>query len=95
VVRTVCSILDELDPPGAPHARLIRYVDDRPGHDRRYAIDADKAAKALGWKPSRSFADALRGTVQWYLANDAWVTSVTSGEYRRWVESHYGESGLA
>ena len=92
VVRTLCSILDEVRPDGAPHERLIRFVADRPGHDRRYAIDGSTVAKELGWEPRQSFADGLRATIEWYLANEGWVRNVTSGEYRRWVDSHYRES---
>ena len=80
VVQSICTILDELHPQGAPHAKLITYVTDRPGHDRRYAIDATKIARELGWKPQETFASGLRKTVEWDLANTDWVQSVTSGE---------------
>jgi len=80
VVQSICTILDELHPQGAPHAKLITYVTDRPGHDRRYAIDATKIARELGWKPQETFASGLRKTVEWYLANTDWVQGVTSGE---------------
>jgi len=92
VVRTVCRILDEIHPgsPTVPHEKLITFVKDRPGHDRRYAIDAAKIEKELGWRPKESFETGLRKTVQWYLDNQAWVRGVTTGEYRKWVELHYG-----
>jgi len=90
VVHTICAILDELRPQGAPHAALITYVQDRPGHDRRYAIDASKIARELGWKPLETFETGLRKTVQWYLANTAWTDAVISGEYQHWIHSQYG-----
>jgi dTDP-glucose 4,6-dehydratase len=93
VVRTVCSILDELRPQPQPHARLIKFVTDRPGHDRRYAIDDTKIASELGWKPAVKFADGIRRTVQWYLSNQDWVESVTSGAYRQWIEQQYPTAG--
>jgi len=82
VVRAICSILDDLHPQGSPHANLITFVKDRPGHDQRYAIDASKIERDLGWKPQETFETGLRKTVEWYLANDSWVKGVTSGEYR-------------
>jgi dTDP-glucose 4,6-dehydratase len=83
VVRTICAILDELRPDAAgPHARLISFVTDRPGHDFRYAIDASKLRGALGWEPREDFESGIRKTVAWYLANGAWVEGVTSGTYR-------------
>jgi len=90
VVQSICTILDELHPQGAPHAKLITYVTDRPGHDRRYAIDATKIARELGWKPQETFASGLRKTVEWYLANTDWVQGVTSGEYQHWMKKQYG-----
>ncbi len=91
IVHTVCALLDELRPdPAGPHARLITFVKDRPGHDRRYAIDASKIHRELGWKPAETFETGIRKTVEWYLAHMDWVQRVTSGEYRRWVERHYG-----
>jgi dTDP-glucose 4,6-dehydratase len=93
VVNTLCAILDENLPGRAPHARLIAYVKDRPGHDRRYAINAAKMKNELGWEPIESFEAGLRKTVAWYLANDEWVSSVTSGAYRTWVETHYANRG--
>lgn len=89
VVHGICAILDELRPQGAPHAKLITYVKDRPGHDQRYAIDASKLERELGWKPQETFETGLRKTVEWYLTNDAWIKGVTSGAYRDWVEKNY------
>lgn len=94
VVETICAILDELAPKGAPHASLISFVKDRPGHDYRYAIDASKIEKELGWTPLETFDTGIRKTVQWYLDNQQWVSHVTSGEYRNWIEQHY-EKGLS
>jgi len=82
VVRAVCRVLDTLVPEGAPHERLIRFVEDRPGHDFRYAIDASKAGRALGWQPRHSFEEGLRETVAWYLEHRGWWESVRSGAYR-------------
>ncbi len=90
VVNTLCTILDELNPAGAPHTRLITYVKDRPGHDRRYAIDCGKLQKDLGWSPKESFHTGIRKTVQWYLENSKWVEKIVSGEYREWIEGNYG-----
>ena len=90
VVQAICAILDELRPQGAPHTSLITYVQDRPGHDRRYAIDASKIASELGWKPLETFETGLRKTVAWYLANTAWTNAVISGEYQNWIQQNYG-----
>ncbi|MFZ2162070.1 MAG: dTDP-glucose 4,6-dehydratase [Sideroxyarcus sp.] len=90
VVHAICTILDDLHPQGAPHTKLITYVADRPGHDKRYAIDANKVANDLGWKPQENFESGLRKTVEWYLANDDWVKGVTSGEYQKWMKKQYG-----
>jgi len=90
VVRTVCTLLDELQPDSAPHAKLISYVRDRPGHDRRYAINTTKIETELGWKPGERFETGLRKTVQWYVEHMAWVENVTSGAYRNWVDINYG-----
>ena len=95
VVESLCAIMDALRPDGAPHAKLITFVKDRPGHDRRYAIDAGKTRQELGWQPRERFETGLRATVEWYLANMDWVKAVTSGAYRRWVEANYGERGTA
>ncbi|WP_024304062.1 dTDP-glucose 4,6-dehydratase [Pseudogulbenkiania sp. MAI-1] len=92
VVHTICSILDELQPraDGESYAGQITFVQDRPGHDRRYAIDARKLERELGWKPAETFETGIRKTVQWYLDNQAWVHNVTSGAYRDWVAQQYG-----
>ena len=90
VVRSVCRLLDDARPDAAgPRERLITYVTDRPGHDRRYAIDARKIERELGWRPAETFASGIRKTVQWYLANADWVASVQSGAYRDWVSTNY------
>ncbi len=90
VVEMVCDILDELrPPPGAPRRELIRFVKDRPGHDRRYAIDFSKIRESLGWTPRETFATGLEKTVRWYLEQRRWVQRVQSGEYRRWIEAQY------
>jgi dTDP-glucose 4,6-dehydratase len=89
VVRTICSILDELVPAEKPYSSLITYVKDRPGHDRRYAMDATKLERELGWKPAESFASGIRKTIQWYLENQGWVERVTSGAYREWIGVQY------
>jgi dTDP-glucose 4,6-dehydratase len=88
VVRTLCRILAELR-PGRDYDALVTFVKDRPGHDRRYAIDARKIAGELGWAPAETFASGMRRTVQWYLDNPAWLAAVTSGDYQRWVETQY------
>ncbi|MBI1398397.1 MAG: dTDP-glucose 4,6-dehydratase [Betaproteobacteria bacterium] len=93
VVKTLCAILDELVPAGRPHEKLVTYVTDRPGHDRRYAIDATKIERELGWTPSVAFADGIRKTVRWYLDNAEWVREVKSGEYRKWLDLNYQGRG--
>ncbi|MFN7989490.1 MAG: dTDP-glucose 4,6-dehydratase [Thermoanaerobaculia bacterium] len=96
IVRTLCALLDELRPdPAGPHERLVTYVKDRPGHDRRYAIDARKIDRELGWKPAETFETGIRKTVSWYLDNMPWVEDVASGDYRRWIEANYAERGSA
>jgi len=92
LVRTICGLLDELHPdsPVIPHEKLITFVADRPGHDHRYAIDASKLELELGWKPIENFESGIRKTVQWYLDNQEWARQVASGDYREWVEKHYG-----
>ncbi|MDP2878482.1 MAG: dTDP-glucose 4,6-dehydratase [Sulfuricella sp.] len=92
VVNTVCAILDELKPAAdsKPYASLITYVQDRPGHDRRYAIDARKIERELGWKPMETFETGIRKTVAWYLDNMGWVESIVSGEYQAWIGRQYG-----
>jgi dTDP-glucose 4,6-dehydratase len=91
IVNTVCSLLDELRPRSdkKPYKEQITYVADRPGHDRRYAIDARKLERELGWKPAETFDTGIRKTVQWYLDNQAWVNNVLSGSYKQWVEKNY------
>ena len=95
VVTTLCTLLDELHPAGAPHARLITYVKDRPGHDRRYAIDCAKLETELGWQQQETFETGLRKTVQWYLDSKDWVEGVTSGHYRDWIDTNYAARGQA
>ena len=91
IVRTVCALLDEMKPDAAgPYERLITYVKDRPGHDRRYAIDARKIERELGWRPAETFDTGIRKTVRWYLDNQPWVQDVLSGGYRDWVSKQYG-----
>lgn len=94
VVQTLCSILDELKPKadGSSYKEQLTFVKDRPGHDRRYAIDATKLERELGWKPAETFDTGIRKTVEWYLQNQGWVNNVTSGEYRNWVNKQYSES---
>ena len=97
IVHTVCALLDELRPKadGSQYATQITYVTDRPGHDRRYAIDARKLEAELGWKPAETFESGIRKTVQWYLANPQWVANVQSGAYREWVGKQYGQGALS
>ena len=104
IVHTVCDLLDELHPPTTHHSQLttnhsplttyrslITYVADRPGHDRRYAIDARKLERELGWKPAETFETGIRKTIQWYLDNQGWVSNVLSGSYKQWVEKNYAD----
>ena len=93
IVQTICALLDELRPraDGSPYSAQISYVADRPGHDRRYAIDASKLQRELGWKPAETFDTGIRKTVQWYLAHQDWVANVQSGAYQHWVAKNYGE----
>ncbi|MDZ4257984.1 MAG: dTDP-glucose 4,6-dehydratase [Gemmatimonadales bacterium] len=92
VVRTICAILDEKQPrtDGRSYTDQMTFVKDRPGHDRRYAIDTRKIERELGWAPEESFESGIRKTVEWYLDNQEWVEGVTSGAYRNWVSQHYG-----
>ena len=92
IVHTVCALLDELRPKadGSSYTSQITHVTDRPGHDRRYAIDARKIERELSWKPAETFETGIRKTVQWYLANPDWVAHVQSGSYRDWVNQQYG-----
>ncbi len=90
IVATICRLLDELRPsPAGPYARLITHVKDRPGHDRRYAIDARKIERELGWRPAETFETGIRKTVRWYLDHADWVAEVQSGAYRDWVAANY------
>ncbi len=95
VVHVLCGILDELSPraDGRSYKEQITFVKDRPGHDRRYAIDARKLERELGWKPAETFETGIRKTVEWYLAHPDWVANVTSGAYRSWIGQHYQERG--
>jgi dTDP-glucose 4,6-dehydratase len=91
IVHAICAILDELRPadPVVPHKKLITYVQDRPGHDRRYAMDTRKIERDLGWQPRETFESGIRKTVEWYLANEAWIREVTSGHYLEWIATQY------
>jgi dTDP-glucose 4,6-dehydratase len=91
IVEAICAILDQSCPndPAVPHRKLISFVKDRPGHDRRYAIDTRKIEREFGWKPRESFESGIRRTVQWYLQNEDWVKGVTSGSYRKWIATQY------
>ena len=91
IVNTVCDLLDALRPgdPVVPHRKLITFVKDRPGHDRRYAMDARKIERELKWRPKETFETGIRKTVQWYLEHEDWVRDVTSGGYRQWIQKHY------
>ena len=90
IVETICDIVDEILPRSAGSRReLITFVKDRPGHDRRYAMDARKIERELGWRPKETFETGIRKTVRWYLENETWVRDVTSGAYRQWIAAHY------
>ena len=91
VVNAICHILDKECPHSAfiPHNKLITYVPDRPGHDKRYAIDAHKISQQLGWRPTEDFASGLLKTVRWYLSNQSWVTSIVQGDYQQWLTQNY------
>ncbi len=89
VVHTLCALLDELAPKAGSYREQITFVADRPGHDRRYAIDARKIERELGWRPAETFETGLKKTVQWYLANQDWVRKVQSGEYQQWINKNY------
>jgi dTDP-glucose 4,6-dehydratase len=91
VVHTICRLLDELQPKQqGTYAEQITFVQDRLGHDRRYAIDARKLERELGWKPAETFESGIRKTVEWYLSNPEWINNVTTGAYRAWVSQQYG-----
>src|SRR6266853_66438 len=91
VVNTICSVLDELQPQDSaiPRNKLITYVTDRPGHDRRYAMNISKIEAELGWRPRETFETGIRKTIQWYLENPAWIQAVTTGSYRQWMATQY------
>ena len=90
IVKTICRLLDELRPEQAgSYTRLITYVKDRPGHDRRYAIDASKIERELGWRPAETFESGIKKTIDWYLANESWVSRVKNGAYRDWINMNY------
>lgn len=94
IVHTICAVMDELHPQGAPHERLIEYVTDRPGHDRRYAMAIDKIRSELGWQPRQTLASGLRKTVAWYLENPAWVAAIRErSDYQTWMQKNYAERG--
>lgn len=96
VVHVLCDMLDQLDPkPQGSYRDQITFVQDRPGHDRRYAIDARKLERELGWKPAETFETGIRKTVQWYLDNQPWVRDVQSGDYLKWLEKNYAQRNLA
>jgi len=91
VVSEICSILSDVRP--GSYQSLIQFVQDRPGHDRRYAVDISKIKHEIGWCPRESFSTGLRKTITWFLENTSWVESVTSGAYREWIELHYAAGG--
>jgi dTDP-glucose 4,6-dehydratase len=93
VVRSICDILDRKMPSGGagPRRRLVKFIKDRPGHDRRYAIDCSRLEKTLGWRPRESFETGLEKTIDWYLQHKSWAERVRSGAYREWIQRHYGE----
>jgi len=94
VVHTICELLAELA-PGRDYAKQVMFVTDRPGHDRRYAIDARKIRREIGWQPAETFASGMRRTLAWYLDNPQWLADVMSGEYRQWIARHYSEEDTA
>ena len=87
----MCAVLDEFRPddPVVPHKKLITFVTDRPGHDRRYAINAEKIKSELGWTPRETFETGIRKTVKWYLDNEGWIQNITTGKYREWIATQY------
>jgi dTDP-glucose 4,6-dehydratase len=90
IVEIICDIVDEMaGRRGSSRRGLITFVKDRPGHDRRYAMDANKIERELGWRPLETFESGIRKTVRWYLENEEWVREVTNGSYRQWIETHY------
>ncbi len=90
VVENICAVLDRVSPAARPRREQIAFVKDRPGHDRRYAIDFSRIRTELGWVPQESFESGLEKTVRWYLENLAWVENVRSGEYKKWIKTQYG-----
>jgi dTDP-glucose 4,6-dehydratase len=94
IVEMICGILDEIIPSrdGCTRRELIAFVADRPGHDRRYAIDFNKLNRSLGWRPRESFQTGLRKTIQWYLDHRPWCERIKTGEYRQWLKEHYGQA---
>jgi dTDP-glucose 4,6-dehydratase len=95
VVQQICAILDDLRPIQKPYGSLITFVKDRPGHDRRYAMDIAKIESELGWRPQETFVSGLRKTIEWYLDNLEWVEHVTSGSYREWIALQYNPTSFA
>jgi dTDP-glucose 4,6-dehydratase len=95
IVHTLCKLLDTRFPPKAPHAQLIKHVADRPGHDRRYAINATKIKRELGWEPAMTFEQGIASTVQWYLDNEAWVKAVSHSDHEEWLKKNYQQQGRA
>jgi dTDP-glucose 4,6-dehydratase len=93
VVHALCDILDTLVPKPQSYRTQIAFVTDRPGHDRRYAIDAARLGRELGWTPGETFSSGLEKTVRWYLAHSDWVAEVQSGAYRDWIERNYAQRG--
>src|SRR3984957_10046137 len=89
IVEAICDAVDDLNPRGESRRKLITFVKDRPGHDRRYAMDARKIERELGWRPKETFESGLRKTVRWYLENEEWVRGVMDGSYREWIATHY------
>jgi dTDP-glucose 4,6-dehydratase len=91
IVDSICSLLDELRPadPVVPHRNLVSFVKDRPGHDRRYAMDTRKIERELDWRPKETFDTGIRKTVLWYLEHEEWVRDVSSGGYRQWIAQQY------
>jgi dTDP-glucose 4,6-dehydratase len=99
IVKIICRLLDQKSPvsaqkAGGTHEQLITYVKDRPGHDRRYAINAEKIYRELGWKPAETFASGIEKTVDWYLNNQGWITRMQSGAYRQWIDQQYGSASI-
>jgi dTDP-glucose 4,6-dehydratase len=91
IISAICELLDKLRPndPVVPHSKLVTFVKDRPGHDRRYAMDPRKIERELSWRPVETFESGIRKTVLWYLEHEEWVLDVTSGSYRQWMAKHY------